>query len=76
MIGPMVYESLLTIHPTTLDYIPVLATHWQISADKVTYRFRIDPNARWADGQPVAPTMWWRPGRSGWTRGSRTRATR
>jgi len=53
MIGPMVYESLLTIHPTTLDYLPVLATHWQISADKATYRFRINPNARWADGQPV-----------------------
>jgi len=45
MIGPMVYESLLTIHPTTLDYMPVLATHWQISADKATYRFRINPNA-------------------------------
>src|SRR5678816_4597776 len=53
MIGPMVYESLLTIHPTTLAYIPVLATHWQISADKATYRFRINPNARWSDGEPV-----------------------
>ena len=49
----MVYETLLSIHPTTLDYIPALATHWQISADKLTYRFRIDPNARWSDGQPV-----------------------
>lgn len=53
MIGPMVYESLLTIHPTTLDYIPVLATHWQVSDDRGTYRYRINPNARWADGQPV-----------------------
>lgn len=53
MIGPMVYESLLSIHPTTLDYIPVLATHWQVSADRSTYRFRINPNARWSDGQPV-----------------------
>ena len=52
-IGPMVYESLLTVHPTTLDYIPVLATHWQVSADKATYRYRINPNARWADGEPV-----------------------
>jgi microcin C transport system substrate-binding protein len=31
----------------------VLATHWQISEDRSTYRFRIDPNARWADGEPV-----------------------
>ena len=49
----MVYESLLSMHPTTLDYIPALATHWQVSRDKLTYRFRIDPNARWNDGQPV-----------------------
>src|SRR4029453_2670387 len=49
----LVYESLLGLHPTTLDYIPALATHWQISPDKTIYRFRIDPNARWADGVPV-----------------------
>jgi microcin C transport system substrate-binding protein len=53
IIQPMVYESLLSIHPTTLEYIPALATHWQISPDHMTYRFRIDPNARWSDGQPV-----------------------
>jgi microcin C transport system substrate-binding protein len=53
MIAGMVYETLLNIHPTTLDYIPVLATHWQVSEDGGTYRFRIDPNARWSDGQPV-----------------------
>jgi microcin C transport system substrate-binding protein len=49
----MVYESLLAMHPTTLDYIPALATHWQVSPDRLTYRFRIDPNARWSDGRPV-----------------------
>jgi ABC-type transport system substrate-binding protein len=53
MIGSMVYESLLTLHPSTLDYLPVLATHWQISPDKMTFRYRIDPNARWSDGEPV-----------------------
>jgi microcin C transport system substrate-binding protein len=53
MIRPMVYETLLTLHPTTLDWMPMLATHWQISEDKLTYRFRLDPNARWSDGQPV-----------------------
>ena len=53
MIASMVYETLLTLHPNSLDYMPALATHWQISADKLTYRFRIDPNARWSDGQPV-----------------------
>jgi microcin C transport system substrate-binding protein len=53
MIAGMVYETLLSIHPTTLDFIPALATHWQISEDRSFYRFRLNPNARWADGQPV-----------------------
>src|SRR5215471_9497452 len=44
----LVYETLLFLHPNSLDYIPAMATHWQISADKKTYKFRIDPNARWA----------------------------
>jgi microcin C transport system substrate-binding protein len=53
MLQNLVYETLLGLHPTTLAYIPALATHWQISDDKRTFRFRIDPNARWADGAPV-----------------------
>ena len=53
VLGALVYETLLGLHPTTLEYIPVLASHWQVSPDKMTYRFRINPNARWADGQPV-----------------------
>src|SRR5919109_497471 len=41
MIASMAYETLLTLHPTTLEYMPMLATHWQISADKMTYRYRL-----------------------------------
>ena len=52
-IQSLVYETLLNVDPTTLDFIPALATHWQVSPDKLTYRFRINPNARWSDGQPV-----------------------
>src|SRR5262245_5620340 len=52
-IGNDLYESLLTLDPTTLDYIPALASHWQVSPDKMTFRFRMDPNARWSDGQAV-----------------------
>src|SRR5262245_593104 len=52
-ISGLVYEPLLTLHPTTLEYMPVLATHWQIAPDKKTFRFRIDPNARFSDGSPV-----------------------
>jgi microcin C transport system substrate-binding protein len=52
-ITSMVYEPLLSIHPNTLAYIPSLATHWQVSPDKMTFRFRINPNARFSDGVPV-----------------------
>lgn len=52
-IANMMYESLVTLNPTTLKYMPVLATHWQVSPDKLTFRFRINPNARWTDGEPV-----------------------
>ena len=49
----MAYETLLGIDTTTLEFIPSLATHWQISEDKMTYRFRLNPNARFSDGTPV-----------------------
>ena len=52
-IEAMCYESLLGLHPTSLKYMPSLATHWQISPDKLTYRFRINPNAKFSDGTPV-----------------------
>jgi microcin C transport system substrate-binding protein len=47
------YMGLLDLHPTTLEYIPRLATHWKISEDKSTYTFRINPEARWSDGTPI-----------------------
>jgi microcin C transport system substrate-binding protein len=52
-IAGLAYESLLSVHPTTLKYVPAVATHWQISPDKLTYRFRINPNARFSDGTAV-----------------------
>ena len=52
-LNELVYEGLVYLHPTTLEYIPGLATHWQISEDRRTFRFRLNPNARWADGMPV-----------------------
>jgi microcin C transport system substrate-binding protein len=52
-ITAMAYEGLLGLHTSTMQFIPSLATHWQVSQDKMTYRFRINPNARFADGNPV-----------------------
>ena len=53
MLDSLVYESLLTLHSTSTEWIPAVATHWQISDDRLTYRYRIDPNARFSDGEPV-----------------------
>ena len=47
------YEALLETHPLTLEFVPRLATHWHISEDKMTFKFRINPDARWWDGMPV-----------------------
>lgn len=49
----LMFESLLSLHPDTLEWIPGLASHWKTSADGLTFSYRINPNARWADGSPV-----------------------
>ena len=47
------YQGFLSQHPTTLEFIPALASHWKISDDKMTFEFRINPDARWWDGRQV-----------------------
>ncbi|MDP6684611.1 MAG: ABC transporter substrate-binding protein [Candidatus Marinimicrobia bacterium] len=53
IIQALCYEALLSQHPATLEFVPSLATHWQISEDKMEFKFRINPDARWSDGMPV-----------------------
>ena len=53
IIQTLCYEALLGQHPATLEFVPSLATHWQISDDKMEFKFRINPDARWSDGMPV-----------------------
>ncbi|MBN2143576.1 MAG: hypothetical protein JW774_03030 [Candidatus Aureabacteria bacterium] len=53
LLESLAYESLLSLDPETLNYRPNLATHWKISEDKSTYWFRLDPEARWANGEKV-----------------------
>jgi microcin C transport system substrate-binding protein len=55
MMSALVYEYLIGIHPTTLEYIPALAEAWEIQDDNRTFLFRINANAKWEDGQPVTP---------------------
>ena len=52
-IASMCYQSLISTHPVTLDFIPVLASHWKVSDDKMTFWFRINPKARFSDGTEV-----------------------
>ncbi|MFO0944825.1 MAG: extracellular solute-binding protein [Planctomycetota bacterium] len=47
------YQTLLDLDPNNLEFVPSLASHWWISEDKMTFRFRINPKAHWSDGKPV-----------------------
>ncbi len=47
------FETLLSMHPITLEYEPGLAEKWTISEDKKTFGFSIRKNARWSDGRPI-----------------------
>ncbi|MCF7809940.1 hypothetical protein K9N50_03010 [bacterium] len=53
MITGMIYQGMIGTDRNTLETGQGLATHWQISEDKRTFRFRLNPKARWADGSRV-----------------------
>ena len=53
MIFGMLYPTMLAIDSRTGDYGPSLADWWEISDDKLSYTFHIDPRAKWSDGSPV-----------------------
>lgn len=53
MAATLMYESLLNLDPVTEEWIPLVASHWKISDDKKEFSYRINPEARWADGKPV-----------------------
>lgn len=42
-----------TLHPDTGRVMPGLAKQWAVSTDKRTVFFRIDPDARWSNGDVV-----------------------
>jgi len=45
--------GLISSHPNTEETIPALAKSWAMSADGMTAYFRLDPNAKFTDGQPI-----------------------
>lgn len=40
-------------HPNNGKPLPALATHWAYGKDKKTIYYRLNPQARWSDGEPV-----------------------
>ena len=44
---------LVNLHPETMEPIPGIASEWAVSEDGRTIYFRIDPDARYSDGEPV-----------------------
>jgi microcin C transport system substrate-binding protein len=52
-VSGLMFEQLVTLHPTKDEPVGILAKSWEVSPDKKTYTFHIDPLAKWSDGQPV-----------------------
>ena len=48
----MVFETLVGNHPSTGEYVPLLAERWEIAEDGRTYTFHLQPDAIWQDGTP------------------------
>lgn len=45
--------GLIELHPNTERIIPSIATQWAFGDDKKTMYFKLNPKARWSDGEPV-----------------------
>lgn len=46
------HEGLISFD-TRGQLIPGIAESWELSADELTWRFRLDAEARWSDGEPI-----------------------
>ncbi|NKB24302.1 MAG: ABC transporter substrate-binding protein [Kiritimatiellae bacterium] len=51
----LMFSTLLTIHPLSLENEPGLAKQWTISDNKRTFIFELDNRATWSDGKAVTP---------------------
>jgi len=48
-----IYPSLVLFDVPALNPVPYVATSWTVSRDGLTWTFRLRPNMRWSDGQPL-----------------------
>ena len=51
----LMYDTLLSTDPVTLDFRPGLARRWAVSDDGRAFTFELDPAAKWSDGSSVTP---------------------
>ena len=51
----LMFEPLLDTDPITLEDMPGIASEWEISEDKKSFTFHLDPRAMWSDGKPITP---------------------
>lgn len=49
----LTYLGLVTQNPLTAEIEPALAESWSFSPDKLQLTFKLRPNLRWSDGQPL-----------------------
>src|SRR4029079_18337648 len=47
------WDLLVNFSPKDLSPVPGIAQSWDVSDDKKTVTFHLDPNAKWSDGQPI-----------------------
>jgi microcin C transport system substrate-binding protein len=52
-VSSLLFEQLVDLHSTDDRPVGLLADSWQISDDKQTFTFHINPAAKWSDGTPV-----------------------
>ncbi|GAB1577325.1 ABC transporter substrate-binding protein [Bordetella petrii] len=53
MVGGKIFESLLT-YSFDLKPLPSLAKSWEVSDDRLTYTFHLQPGVTWHDGKPFS----------------------
>lgn len=47
------YQGLIRLDPKTLEPLPAAASSWEIEKEGTLYRFHLDPEGRWSNGDPV-----------------------
>ncbi len=49
-VSEYIYETLLDKHPDSYEWIPRLATSWEVAEDKLSFTFKLRENVKWHDG--------------------------